>query len=361
MSKTVSCSTTMKIGVAVLAGFLFMGCSLTQKNISNYEKEKDIVSLIEIYTSNKTLKGRYWALKSISRLRDPSAMPYLLAGLDETHWILREEAAHALGELKDQKAVTALVKALNDPSILVRLEATSATIKIYKEKDTTTLEAALYNPNPNIRKKVAFILGCIKNNKSLPALLEAIDDPDLEVRQSVIAALAKFNDETAIELLISTLKDSRWEVRRLAALSLGKIGHIKAAESLKSMIKSDPNERVRLGSKHAMKQISKNVTESKCNRCHSYYQAISVKRTPEEWKEIIWDMMAKDKSWMNEKETVLITDYLVQYESILENAEEEDEHPYKGEMKSFTPAERNKLKEFIDALDANRDVAVPSH
>jgi HEAT repeat protein len=315
-----------KVGKNITFGIFtvlfFVGCAITKENIIQYEKEKNLTRLIKVYTSSDSLKIRYWALKSISRLKDADAIPYLIQGLEEDHWILREEAVHGLGELRNKKAMLAIIPVLNDPSILVRLEAATAAIMIGKEGDTSDLETALYDPDPSIRKKVAYILECIGNRRSLPALLEAIDDPDISVRQMVISALAKFGDDSTIELLLKTLKDVQWEVRREAVISLGKLGRVEAIDKLKPLINSDPNDTVRYNSKLAVEQISKNVTQKKCNRCHSYYKAIAVKRTPNEWKKIVRKMIAKDGNWINEKETRLITDYLVESESILENVEE---------------------------------------
>lgn len=313
-------SKTIILGIFIV--LFFIGCAITKENIIQYEKEKNLTRLIKIYTSSDSLKIRYWALKSISRLKDPDAISYLIQGLNEDHWILREEAVHGLGELKNKKAIRAIIPVLNDPSILVRLEAATAAIMIGKQGDTSDLETALYDPDPNIRKKVAYILGCIGNRGSLHSLLEAIDDPDISVRQTVISALAKFGDDSTIELLLQTLKDVQWEVRREAVVSLGKLGCIEAIDKLKPLINSDPNETVRYNSKLAVEQISKNVARKKCNRCHSYYKAIAVKRTPEGWKKIVRKMIAKDSNWINEKEIRLIIDYLVENESILENVEE---------------------------------------
>jgi len=317
-----------KITLVIFTVFFFVGCAVTKENIIQYEKEKNLTHLIKVYTSSDSLKTRYWALRSISRLKNPNAIPYLIQGLKEDHWILREEAVHGLGELKNKKAILAIIPALKDPSILVRLEAATAAIMIGKEGDTSDLEKALYDHDPNIRKKVAYILGCIGNKNSLPALQEVIDDPDISVRQTVISALAKFGGDSTIEFLLKTLNDVQWEVRKEAVISLGKLGRIEAIDGLKPLINSDPNETVRYNSKLAVVQISKQVTHKKCNRCHSYYKAIATKRTPDEWKKIVRKMIAKDSNWINEKETKLITDYLVENESLLKNVEEKNSKVY---------------------------------
>lgn len=331
-----------KIIFGIFTVFFFVGCAITKENIIQFEKEKNLTRLIKVYTSSDSLKTRYWALKSISRLKNPDAIPYLIQGLKEEHWILREEAVHGLGELKNKKAMPAIISRLNDPSILVRLEAATAAIMIGKEGDTSDLEAALYDVDPDIRKKVAYILGCIGNRGSLSALLEAIDDPDTLVRQTVISSLAKFGDDSSIELLLKTLNDVQWEVRREAVISLGKLGCIKAVDKLKPLINSDPNKTVRYNSKLAVEQIAKNLTEKKCNRCHSYYKAIAVKRTPDEWKKIVRKMIAKDNNWIDEKETNLITDYLVENESILENVEEKKSKIFYAKA-LFWPDNKNRV------------------
>lgn len=311
------------IAVKIVLSFVFLsGCTITKEKIGLYEREKNISGITKTYTSENSVKVRYWTLAAMGRLENPEFLPYLLKGLEEEHWILREEAAHGLGELGNEMALPGLVRVLNDDSILVRMEATNAITKIGKKGNIAVLKTALYDADPNIRGKVAHVMGFLESDKTTLALLEAIDDPDAQVRQSVITALGRLEDKRAIRFLIDILKDSQWEVRKQAAISLGKIGEYEAVESLSHLMRSDPNKEVRRNSRLALDRISKKIAQNKCGRCHTYYEAITDRRPPDQWEKIARKMRQKNTEWISEKESKLIIDYLIHYESVYETLDE---------------------------------------
>jgi HEAT repeat protein len=307
----------------IVTGIIFpllflMGCTITKDEIYRFERENNTTGIINIYRSEVSEKVRYWALVSMGRLGDPDLLPYLLQGLEEEHWFLREEAAHGLGKLGDERALPGLIRALNDRAPLVRMEATNAITKIGKKGDIAVLEAALYDPDPNVRAKVAHVLGFLDNTKTTSALLKALDDPNTMVRQTVITTLGRLGDEKSVRFLIDILNDSQPDMRKQAAISLGKIGEYNAVEALDHLMKSDPSKEVRRHCRRALDQISRNIVQVKCSRCHAYYKAIEEKRSPSAWERIVNKMKLKNKEWMNEKETKLIVDYLLQHESVYE-------------------------------------------
>ncbi|MFQ5456108.1 MAG: HEAT repeat domain-containing protein [Nitrospirota bacterium] len=145
----------------------------------------------------------------------------LIRKLNDEEWIVRSEAAEALGNKGDKKAIPALVAALNDEendedvkwNIIWALgaigdkEAVPALIEVLKDNDlqgaaskslkrigkdaVPDLTAALKSKYKLIRWSVADLLGIIGDPSAIPALMERVNDTDEGVAWSVRRALKR--------------------------------------------------------------------------------------------------------------------------------------------------------------------------
>jgi HEAT repeat protein len=115
----------------------------------------------------------------------------LLAGLNDSAWQVREEAATTLGKLGLAQAGRQLVAALQDAYWQVRLRAARSLGRLRDAAAVPALADALAHPIGNLRKEAALALGEIRDVSALPALNIAQDDADPEVRKAVRLAIVQ--------------------------------------------------------------------------------------------------------------------------------------------------------------------------
>lgn len=113
------------------------------------------------------------------------------------------------------------------------------------------------DPDYLVRAQAAAALGKLKNTQATPALLKALSDPSQWVRVDAINALGAINDPAAIPALHKTLgEDISPDVRRTTARILGKIG---SPESIDTLIKAleDRDSGVSENSYQSLRAITK--------------------------------------------------------------------------------------------------------
>ncbi len=130
------------------------------------------------------------ALGALGFASGEQVLPALLAGLADSEWQVREEAATVIGKLR-LAAAGALVAALDDPYWQVRLRAARSLGRLREHGAVTPLAALLTHRIANLRKESALALGEIGAPEALAALESAEADPDPEVRKSVRLALTQ--------------------------------------------------------------------------------------------------------------------------------------------------------------------------
>jgi len=182
--------------------------------------------------------------------------------LGHRHWWIRAEAAHALGLMQYRSAVPQLVAALDDPYEEVRAAAVGALGHIAEPSAIPQLIARLAEQSRHQRVRVvgalhqfgsavvpplldharshqgdlvmvAELLGRIGAVGALGSLLEWCKDDRADVRAAAVHAIGAIGvDERAYYHLLRTLNDAAAEVRAEAAWALGRSGRQDAAAYL---------------------------------------------------------------------------------------------------------------------------------
>jgi HEAT repeat protein len=195
---------------------------LFKPDVEKLERNKDVDGLIKALGYTKDSQVGYDAAKALGKM-GISAVDPLIAALRDSEWVVRRNAAKALGAIGDSKAVDPLVTALKDSHDSVRLEAAEALGAIGDPRASWPLMAALKDSNKYMRKTAILALGKIKDPRSVESLIAvALKNPDIDMRNWAGEALGKMG-APPVDSLISALRDSNYEVRGNAAETLDKI------------------------------------------------------------------------------------------------------------------------------------------
>ncbi|KAF5062082.1 HEAT repeat [anaerobic digester metagenome] len=167
---------------------------------------------------------------------------------------VRHLAAAALGELRDPVALPALVAALQGPDEEgVRWRAAEALVKLGSCALDNLIVLAAHD-DPDVRWKACVSLGEIGDVRAAPALVDRLADHDRFVRTRAVSALVRLGSP-ALPLLTIALEDPDVRVRVGAADVLGQIGDAAAIEGLLIAIK-DPVESVRRSAAVALLRLN---------------------------------------------------------------------------------------------------------
>lgn len=134
----------------------------------------------------------------------------------------RKRAAEALGDIGNSRAIKPLINAFNDENEEVRHSAKEALIKI--QNSSETLISALKNDHYLIRMNAAEALGEIKDTKAVMPLIAVLNDENWEVIWKSVISLGEIGDKQAIDPIINVLEDENINVQSAAAKALGKLG-----------------------------------------------------------------------------------------------------------------------------------------
>jgi len=185
--------------------------------------------------------------------------------LQDTEWVVRQEAVITLGEMGDERCIEPLVRCLRDGDWQVREAAVEAVALIGSPAVDMLLR---YLRDWDARKHAIKALGKITDERVLaplismlkndefkddatqaladlgqPAvekLIDALSDKDEFVRKQAVIALGDIKDPAAIDPLIENLKSDDWWIRLTSAAALEKIGDDRGRDAIKPLLK-DPD------------------------------------------------------------------------------------------------------------------------
>jgi HEAT repeat protein len=194
-------------------------------------------------------QARLTAGRVLKRLKDPAAVPVLLAALEDEHTQVRSIAAAALGAIGAQQGerasdavaslgVPALIRALRDRQIPVRMASARALGQIGEPEAVTDLLESLKDVSPHVRAASAAALGFIglrspaEGTRANGGLLAALGDLDSAVRTEAAEALGRIagahpepsQRRAPVDALLESFRDDQVQVRSAAARALGMIG-----------------------------------------------------------------------------------------------------------------------------------------
>jgi HEAT repeat protein len=156
--------------------------------------------------------------------RAPSAVPGVLAAMNDGVWVVRNAAGRALEDVSAPESLTVLAEAAADPSVETRYHAVRAIARqgAAAARVLPTLRAALRDSDWEVRSDAARALGgaALAAGDAAPALAEATRDADPQVRISALWALWQVGGGSAARAAAqAALQDAEREVRD-AALDL---------------------------------------------------------------------------------------------------------------------------------------------
>ena len=185
--------------------------------------------------------------------------------LQDTDWVVRQEAVITLGEMGDERCIEPLVRCLRDGDWQVREAAVEAVAMIGSPavdmllryvRDWDSRKYAIKTLGKiNDERVLEPLMSMLKNDEfkddatralselgqpAVEKLIEALSDKDEFVRKQSILALGEIKDPKAVDPLIENLKDEDWWIRLTSAAALEKIGDPRGRDAVKPLLK-DPD------------------------------------------------------------------------------------------------------------------------
>lgn len=174
----------------------------------------------------------------------------------------RAAAARALGRNAYASAVPALLAALEDADETVRSEALFALGQIGNpDARDTVRRVAGSNVSTAIRREAIRALGKLAGDGAAEAVLPFLADPDATLRREAAVALAATGDAVAGADLAPLLADENAEVRAMAAWAVGRL-KVKDLEGTILELTSDPDPEVKLQATRAAGRLEITTPEA---------------------------------------------------------------------------------------------------
>ncbi|MBI5787305.1 MAG: HEAT repeat domain-containing protein [Candidatus Schekmanbacteria bacterium] len=160
----------------------------------------------------------------------------LVKNLYHSDYIVRKNAAAALGAMKTAQAVSPLIDALRDKNEEVRLVAAEALVQIGQPAivPLTSVIACAGCPPPLINITVLTKIGAVV----IPSLVDALKSEGCFDRQYLVSALINLG-KPAVDPLLPVLLDKTDCARKATAYILGEIGDQAAIEPLLKSLKDE--------------------------------------------------------------------------------------------------------------------------
>jgi HEAT repeat protein len=180
-----------------------------------------------------------WFKPNVSKMTETGDIDGLIRALSNKNYLIREEAAEALGKSGDPRATDALLVALKDQRL-----GTKGFEALGRLRDARAVEplcdllrrSSWFGP-----PEAVTALGNIGDRRAVEILCAALSSEDFSVRCSAIDAVAKIPDERAAEPLCKLLEETSWAVREDVVKALGAIGGERVVEPLgRALLDKEP-------------------------------------------------------------------------------------------------------------------------
>jgi HEAT repeat protein len=179
---------------------------------------------------SKVTNIRWAAVAAMGKLGDFRIIDHLLKMVDDSEWIVRNQAVTELKEkirdiieLHDSKYARILIRllALEDREIVdLAIEGFYELV----DEGVDLLLDALKRPSWRMRMNAARALGEINTPKAVIPLMDLLQDTEWQVRKEATRALGEIRDKRAVEQLIQKLCDNVEKVQREARFALARYG-----------------------------------------------------------------------------------------------------------------------------------------
>ncbi len=169
----------------------------------------------------------------------------------------RRDAIRHLGQLGPEAApaLPQLRTALTDPNFVIRLEAAIAIGFVGTEEDSEHLIPLLNDEEQAVRFQTISALAFLKDSRATPELLKIYDNETIHVQDQILRALGHLKGPEAYNLLERELQAEDPTIRTGAVVGLSFFGDPRARPLLKEVAETDSDEIVTHEAKLALLQI----------------------------------------------------------------------------------------------------------
>ncbi len=175
-------------------------------------------------------------VRGLDKVDDVKTARVVISRLDHASDLVRESIQVVLGETKNPDVLAYLrTEALDDPNTLVRAGVAHVLGHLKLAEARERLEALLSDRQWLVRAEAAWALGQIHDDKSYPTLLRALQSEHTAKTWMLVAdAAASYGrpDRAATLAIIPYLSHRDWQVRVTAARALARIGTEEALDAL---------------------------------------------------------------------------------------------------------------------------------
>ena len=183
--------------------------------------------LVAALTGDRYSGVRWKAAEALARIGEP-AVDALIRALGDGDEDVRWKAAIALGEIGDPRAIAPLIDHLHDEDRFVQSRAAYA-LGQFGAPALPPLSAILGDGSPDTRRGAALALGKILDPAAVAPLIKALDDQDDSVRAAALEGLSAHGDDV-YPLILAHLKEAAPAVRARIHQSLREIPDRKVLE-----------------------------------------------------------------------------------------------------------------------------------
>ncbi|MFX0169699.1 MAG: HEAT repeat domain-containing protein [Candidatus Hodarchaeota archaeon] len=177
--------------------------------------------------------------------------------LTSPHQDIRRQAIKSLGQLGSEamSALPLLRDALQDSNFVIRLEAAIAVGFIGSKKDTEFLVPLLDDENEAVRFQAISAIAFLCDSKVAPELIKRYEAETPHIRDQILRALGHLRGKEAYALLKRELKADDPTVRTGAVVGLSFYGDVKVCSLLQEIAENDPDDLVAHEARIAVLQL----------------------------------------------------------------------------------------------------------
>ncbi len=208
---------------------------------------------------------------SDSKINNEPEIEEVIQLLSNENQETRRKAIRRLGQLGPEAAVALpqLRKALNDLDFIIRLEAAIAIGFVGTKEDTMYLLPLLDDENEAVRFQTISALAFLRDPRVTPELLNRYDQETIHVKDQILRALGHLGGKNVYKLLEREIKTENPTVRTGAVVGFSFLGDQKARTLLKEVAESDPDEIVAHEARVALLQLKKPVSRNQKSQLKS--------------------------------------------------------------------------------------------
>ncbi|MFH1380196.1 MAG: HEAT repeat domain-containing protein [bacterium] len=190
---------------------------------------------------------------------------------NDSMYDVRRTAAKTLGKLNDQKAIPFLIDALKDLHPDVQISAAVSLERLNAQEAGVPLLALLKERDPRVKRQAILSLSTLRNDESVQYIEQELNSDDVSLREAACKTLGNLNSSKSILKIKPLLQDKHEEVKIAAAEALARMQDVSGLDvCLKSLHSKDDSIKMRaievfglIGSREHISELEKYVSDEK--------------------------------------------------------------------------------------------------